>query len=277
MSRPARCCSRSKARLRGGAPAGPGTGSRRKPRSRASRPDPGATGQHPGGQGPGRAGPGGALQFAKQDAARYQDLAQRGAGSVQQSQQSTSNLQQQQASLDRANAAVTVAQRQIGSLQAQKAGAEASLARPGRRWRRPGSTSITRPSPPLKQAGGAPDGAVGQFAQAGQALSMFVPDDIWVTANFKETQITDMRPGQKVDVEIDAYPDHGSPARSPRSSRAPAPPSACCRPRTPPATTSGGAARAREDHGRQLAEGRLDRPRHVGRADGAGPLKGSVP
>ena len=50
-------------------------------------------------------------------------------------------------------------------------------------------------------------GAVGQFAQAGQALSMFVPDDIWVTANFKETQITDMRPGQPVDVEIDAYPD----------------------------------------------------------------------
>ncbi len=36
---------------------------------------------------------------------------------------------------------------------------------------------------------------------------MFVPDDIWVTANFKETQITDMRPGQAVDIEIDAYPE----------------------------------------------------------------------
>jgi membrane fusion protein (multidrug efflux system) len=37
---------------------------------------------------------------------------------------------------------------------------------------------------------------------------MFVPDEIWVTANFKETQLTDMRPGQPVDVTIDAYPDH---------------------------------------------------------------------
>ena len=32
-------------------------------------------------------------------------------------------------------------------------------------------------------------GAVGQYVQAGTALSMFVPDDIWVTANVKETQL----------------------------------------------------------------------------------------
>ncbi|BCM81847.1 HlyD family secretion protein [Methylobacterium indicum] len=150
-----------------------------------------------------------ALQFAKQDAARYQDLAQRGAGSVQQSQQSTSNLQQQQANVDRANAAVTVAQRQIGSLQAQKAGAEASLAQ-ARAQEAQARLNLEYTTVTTAQAGRVVrlTGAVGQFAQAGQALSMFVPDDIWVTANFKETQITDMRPGQPVDVEIDAYPDH---------------------------------------------------------------------
>jgi len=49
--------------------------------------------------------------------------------------------------------------------------------------------------------------AVGQFAQAGTALTMFVPDKIWVTANFKETQLHAMRPGQKVQLAIDAYPD----------------------------------------------------------------------
>jgi membrane fusion protein (multidrug efflux system) len=49
-------------------------------------------------------------------------------------------------------------------------------------------------------------GGIGAYAQAGQSLSMFVPDDIWVTANYKETQITDMRPGQPVDLVIDAYP-----------------------------------------------------------------------
>jgi membrane fusion protein (multidrug efflux system) len=49
--------------------------------------------------------------------------------------------------------------------------------------------------------------AVGQFAQAGTALTMFVPDEIWVTANFKETQLDAMRPGQAVTLAIDAYPE----------------------------------------------------------------------
>ena len=48
--------------------------------------------------------------------------------------------------------------------------------------------------------------AVGQFVQAGTALTMFVPDQIWVTANFKEIQLDRMRPGQPVMLEIDAYP-----------------------------------------------------------------------
>jgi membrane fusion protein (multidrug efflux system) len=36
---------------------------------------------------------------------------------------------------------------------------------------------------------------------------MFVPDETWVTANFKETQLDAMRPGQPVTLTIDAYPD----------------------------------------------------------------------
>ena len=56
-------------------------------------------------------------------------------------------------------------------------------------------------------------GAVGQYAQAGTSLTMFVPDEIWVTANFKEVQLDAMRPGQPVRLTIDAYPGrvfHGS-------------------------------------------------------------------
>src|SRR5262249_32174143 len=48
--------------------------------------------------------------------------------------------------------------------------------------------------------------AVGQFAQPGTNLTMFVPDQIWVTANFKEIQLDRMRPGQPVTLAIDAYP-----------------------------------------------------------------------
>jgi membrane fusion protein (multidrug efflux system) len=36
---------------------------------------------------------------------------------------------------------------------------------------------------------------------------MFVPDDIWIWANFKETQLDQMRPGQSVTIDIDAYPE----------------------------------------------------------------------
>ncbi len=50
---------------------------------------------------------------------------------------------------------------------------------------------------------------VGQIVQAGQPLLAVVPlDDIWVKANFKESQLKDMRPGQPVEISVDAYPGH---------------------------------------------------------------------
>jgi len=49
---------------------------------------------------------------------------------------------------------------------------------------------------------------VGQLVQPGQTLFSIVNDNsVYVTANFKETQLTNMKNGQKVDIEVDAYPD----------------------------------------------------------------------
>ncbi len=48
---------------------------------------------------------------------------------------------------------------------------------------------------------------LGAFVQPGQLLLAIVPTHVWITANFKETQLTDMRPGQSVEVRMDAYPD----------------------------------------------------------------------
>ena len=48
---------------------------------------------------------------------------------------------------------------------------------------------------------------LGNYVTPGQALVAVVPDNMWVTANFKETQLIHMRVGQAVDVTIDAYPD----------------------------------------------------------------------
>ena len=48
---------------------------------------------------------------------------------------------------------------------------------------------------------------VGNMVSPGQALLALVEPDIWVTANFKETQLSLIRPGQDVELKVDAYPD----------------------------------------------------------------------
>jgi membrane fusion protein (multidrug efflux system) len=49
----------------------------------------------------------------------------------------------------------------------------------------------------------------GQFLQAGQSIfSIVLSNDIWVIANFKETQLEKMKEGQKVTVHVDAFPGH---------------------------------------------------------------------
>jgi membrane fusion protein (multidrug efflux system) len=46
----------------------------------------------------------------------------------------------------------------------------------------------------------------GNLVQSGQAIFSIVTPQVWVTANFKETQLNRMRAGQKVDISVDAYP-----------------------------------------------------------------------
>jgi membrane fusion protein (multidrug efflux system) len=49
---------------------------------------------------------------------------------------------------------------------------------------------------------------LGQFVSAGQTLfTLVLSDKLWIVANFKETQLEKMRPGQGVDVEVDAFPN----------------------------------------------------------------------
>jgi membrane fusion protein (multidrug efflux system) len=47
----------------------------------------------------------------------------------------------------------------------------------------------------------------GNYVQPGQELLALVPKEVWVVANFKETQLTHMRPGQPVELDIDSYPN----------------------------------------------------------------------
>lgn len=47
---------------------------------------------------------------------------------------------------------------------------------------------------------------LGNYVQAGQILLVIVPKDVWVVANFKETQLAHMHPGETVELTMDAYP-----------------------------------------------------------------------
>jgi membrane fusion protein (multidrug efflux system) len=48
---------------------------------------------------------------------------------------------------------------------------------------------------------------VGAYVQTGQALLALVTEKVWVVANFKETQLTHIKPGQPVRIEVDAFPN----------------------------------------------------------------------
>ncbi|MGJ4945693.1 HlyD family secretion protein [Bradyrhizobium sp. HKCCYLS1011] len=148
------------------------------------------------------------LTFAEQQAQRYQDLARTGSGTVQSEQQYNSQLRQQRAALASAQANLQVAQRQLESLKAQRESADANLAQ-AEAQRDQAKLNLSYTTVTAAQPGRIVNlsGAEGQFAAQGTALTMFVPDEVWVAANFKETQLDHMRPGQPVTLQIDAYPE----------------------------------------------------------------------
>jgi membrane fusion protein (multidrug efflux system) len=148
-----------------------------------------------------------ALTFARQQAERYQQLASKGSGTVEQAQQYMSSLQQSEAGLAAAQANATATEKQIGVLQAQRDLAFGQVAQ-ARAMLEQAQANLARTIITAPVAGRVTKltAAKGGYAAVGQALMMFVPRDVWVTANFKETQLKLMRPNQPVDIAIDAYP-----------------------------------------------------------------------
>ena len=148
------------------------------------------------------------LELAKVTWGRDKPLVNQGWATAQQGTVDVQNLKAQQAAVDSAQATLKVAQRQIDTLRAQRASAEANLAQ-AQAQRDQAELNLSYTTVIADQPGRVVNltGAVGQYAQAGTNLTMFVPDEIWVVANYKETQLDRMRPGQPVDIEIDAYPE----------------------------------------------------------------------
>jgi membrane fusion protein, multidrug efflux system len=148
------------------------------------------------------------LELTKVTWGRDKPLVNQGWATAQQGTVDVQNLKAQQAAVDSAQATLKVAQRQIDTLRAQRASAEANLAQ-AQAQRDQAKLNLGYTTVVADQPGRVVNltGAVGQYAQAGTNLTMFVPDEIWIVANYKETQLDRMRPGQPVDIEIDAYPE----------------------------------------------------------------------
>ena len=148
-----------------------------------------------------------ALDFARSEDQRNRELLAKGTATQQQAQQAASTLRQDQAALDTANANAEAAKSQIAVLQAQEKSAEAKLQQAASTENQ-ANTTLARTTITAPVAGRATSitAAKGTYAQPGQVLMMFVPKDVWVKANFKETQLDLMRPGQPADIAIDAYP-----------------------------------------------------------------------
>jgi len=148
-----------------------------------------------------------ALVFSQQQAARYQSLAQKGAGTVEQAQQFASQLHQQEASVQAATETLNLAQRQIESLMAQRVSAQATLAQAKAQLSQAQvNLERTRIRSPV-------DGYVtnllaqlGDFLSVGvNAISVVDANSFWVDGYFEETNLAPISVGNPAKIKLMGY------------------------------------------------------------------------
>ena len=147
-------------------------------------------------------------RFASSDAARRVHLAQIGADAIRFSDEAVSNRDKTAGQLVAARATVEVATRQLDSLNAQIGQGEAALKAAEAKLRSAESDleGVAIAAPVAGQVGDRTV-RVGQYVQPGTRLMTVVPvKDVYLVANFKETQVGRMRPGQPVRIAVDALP-----------------------------------------------------------------------
>lgn len=141
------------------------------------------------------------------DLKRYEGLDER-ARSKQQLDNAVAAQKTAQAQVEQARAKLASAESQIVTAQASVTAAEGDLSK--------ASADVHRADVNLGycRITATEDGRItrksvesGSYVSAGQALFALVPSDVWVVANFKETQLGSMRPGQGVNIHVDAFPE----------------------------------------------------------------------
>src|SRR5216684_547187 len=148
------------------------------------------------------------VTFAVQENKRYTDLATTGYGSVQNAQQAQSRNAGAQAAIARDTANLASAVKQVDLLKAEIVQANATLTRAEAvQSQAELNLDYTSIVAPIDGVVGNRTLRTGQFVQAGTQLMSLVPaTGAYVVANFKETQLTDVRKGQAVDIAVDMFP-----------------------------------------------------------------------
>jgi membrane fusion protein (multidrug efflux system) len=150
------------------------------------------------------------LKFAQEEQTRYDGLMKTGSGTIQRAQQTDAALREKAAQLQHGKSGLLAAERKVDVLTTDRAKAVAQLERARAVEQQAKlNLSYTQITAPVDGTIGARSLRVGQFVQAGTQLMAVVPlDAVYVVANFKETQLTHVRNGEPVEIQIDSF--HGT-------------------------------------------------------------------
>ncbi|GFO59685.1 secretion protein [Geomonas silvestris] len=148
------------------------------------------------------------ITLARANAQRYRNLSTDGAGTHQEAQHAEAQLQVHLAALDRDRAGVEAARQQTSILEADLKKAESSLAR-ARAAQAVAelNLSYTKIIAPIDGTVARRSVREGAFVTTGTPLLALVPlDKVYIEANFRETQLARIRPGQAVSIRVDTLP-----------------------------------------------------------------------
>ncbi|MBB3915024.1 HlyD family secretion protein [Rhizobium fabae] len=149
------------------------------------------------------------LDFAVSDAARSARLISNGAGTQSRAEQTQSARDQASAAVERDRAALVAAENKVPVLQTQR---EQTVAQRDRATAAAHQAELNLSYTDIVAAVDGTVGArsirVGQYVTSGTQLMAVVPlHAVYVVANFKETQLTYISPGQPVEIKVDSFPD----------------------------------------------------------------------
>ena len=148
------------------------------------------------------------LALARRNDARRRAMAKVGFGTIEQADNATSDATAKAAAVQRLQAASSAARQQVAVLTAQRELAAAKL-KQSRAMERQAELNLgyTKITAPIDGYVAARTVRQGQYVQAGTQLMAVVPlHEVYVIANYKETQLSDVRPGQPARITVDTFP-----------------------------------------------------------------------